>query len=141
MYNPHTTQHAPEPAATPPADPAPDRDTPDTVPDILGRALLGWRGAPVLVQTEPGQDSWGSGFVRPIPRAEAVERFAAREVLLVTPAAARVIEAAQEWHRSNAGVPAHVLIEEELELAAAVDALADTASPTTMRTRTSSKPV
>lgn len=60
---------------------------------ILGRALVGHFGAPVLIETEDG--NWGSAFVRPVPRAAAVEMFAAREVLLVSPVAGEVLKAAK----------------------------------------------
>lgn len=81
-----------EPAHTPPADPDPHPDTGDT-PGVLGRAWLGHGrmsgvGLPVLLrQADDAEDVWGSGFVRPMPRAEAEDRYGAVEVLLVDPAA------------------------------------------------------
>jgi hypothetical protein len=94
-----------------------------TGPAILGRALLGHFGVPVLSETEDG--NWGSGFVRPVPRAEAVERFAAREVLLVDPRVARVLDAARDWRaaRGDRDMGGGAYLDLCETLATAVDAL------------------
>jgi hypothetical protein len=107
-----------------PGEPAGERPAADQTPaedgdgPILGRALVD-RDGNVWRQVDGGYRCGGPV----IPRPDVDAWFGpVQDALVVTPAAGRLIEAAQQW-RDTEDLPDHALDDQERALMAAVDAL------------------